>query len=113
MSFNITISETEMPASLYQLIIKNQIQIDIKYEFCKKSLRENKTLTSCPFFGGVQQQTQPKVIKKMKKRTTGQSFIRKEVTSYKILTLGYNTEFFEIRSACLNCKFDFKEALTQ
>ena len=43
-------------------------------------------------FGWVQQQTQPKVIKKMKKGATGQSFIRKEVTSYKIHTLKQKIE---------------------
>ena len=67
---------------------------DLKYGFCKKSLRKNETLTSCPFFsfffisyGWVHQQTQPKVIEKMKKWATGQSFIRKEITSYRIGTL--------------------------
>ena len=47
-------------------------------------------------FGWVQQQTQPKVIKKMKKGATGQSFIPKEVTSYKIHTLEGRAEIFVI-----------------
>ena len=54
----------------------------LKYGFCKKSLRKNKTLTSCPFFfifsitfGWVCCCNHPKVIKKRKKRATGKSFI--------------------------------------
>ena len=39
----------------------------------------------------MQQQTQPKVMKKIEKGATGQSFIREEVTSYKIHTLGENS----------------------
>ena len=65
----------------------------LKYGFCKKSLRKNEALTSCPFFsffyhfwlGATANPT--KSDKKMKKGATGQSFIRKEVSSYKIHTL--------------------------
>ena len=70
-----------------------EIKLPLKYGFCNKSLRKNETLTSCPFFhffnhfwlGATANPT--KSDKKMKKGATGQSFIRKEVSSYKIHTL--------------------------
>ena len=73
----------------------------LKYGFCKKSLRKNETLTSCPFFpfffitfGWVQQQNQPEVIKEMEKMGNWSEFHFSEVTSYKIHTLGNFTVMY-------------------
>ena len=55
-------------------------------DFVKSHFFTNETLTSCPFFHAKANPTKSDK-KKRKKGATGQSFIRKEVTSYKIHTL--------------------------
>ena len=66
-------------------------------DFVKSYFFTIATLTSCPLFSfchhiwvgatAKQQQTHPKVMTEWKKWATGQSCIRKEITSYKIHTL--------------------------